>query len=459
MTLENFIAGSRIDPQRIRILNEFSLKQGPVLYWMHRDKRLQDNWALLFAQEIAVKLKSPLIIFISLPLEDQFNTKRHSAFINKGILQLQKKASELKIPVILVEGNPVTELHQLSSQHSAACIVTDMSPLKNFRESVNRLKKDLSLPLVQVDAHNIVPVWTASEKQDYAARTFRPKIQKRLREFLTDFPVLSEHPYPFQSDFNKIPPLSDDQADQSVSEVSWLIPGETAALKVLNRFISQNLHRYAGERNDPSKRVLSNLSPYLHFGQISAQRVALEIDTIPDFDDDREVFLEELIVRRELSDNYCWYNPDYDNFRGLPAWARESLDLHWADNRDYLYSQDVFESAETHDPIWNAAQSELKITGKLHGYLRMYWAKKILEWSTSPEVAQQIAIFLNDRYALDGSDPNGFTGIAWSIGGLHDRPWFERPVYGKVRYMNANGLRRKFDVPAYLNLIAALKES
>ena len=196
--------------------------------------------------------------------------------------------------------------------------------------------------------------------------------------------------------------------------------------------------------------MLSNLSPYLHFGQISAQRVALIVNGLGNHPS-AESFLEELIVRRELSDNFCYYNSDYDSFKGFPEWAKKTLNDHKKDEREFVYTLKKFEEAKTHEDLWNAAQMQLVNTGKLHGYMRMYWAKKILEWSKSPEEALKIAIYLNDKYELDGRDPNGYTGCAWAIGGVHDRAWAERPVYGKIRYMNRNGAKRKFDIEKYIS--------
>ena len=218
--------------------------------------------------------------------------------------------------------------------------------------------------------------------------------------------------------------------------------GEDAALKKLST-LSEVLQGYSSLRNDPNKKALSNMSPYFHFGHISAQRVALEIKNSELDSEDKNAFLEEMIVRRELSDNFCEYEPHYDYFEGFHKWAQETLNDHRDDKRDYLYTRDQFEESKTHDPLWNAAQNQMKLEGKMHGYMRMYWAKKILEWSESPEDALQIAIDLNDKYELDGRDPNGYAGIAWSIGGVHDRAWFERPVYGKIRYMNYNGCKSK----------------
>jgi deoxyribodipyrimidine photo-lyase len=196
------------------------------------------------------------------------------------------------------------------------------------------------------------------------------------------------------------------------------------------------------------------MSPYLHFGQLSPQRFAWEVYNSDLPAEVRESFLEELIVRRELADNFCLYEASYDRFEGFPDWARKSLDEHRRDSREHQYSLEQFEQAKTHEPLWNACQQDLVNRGKLHGYLRMYWAKKILEWTPAPEEALEYAIKLNDTYSLDGSDPNGYCGVSWAIGGVHDRAWKERPVYGKIRYMNEAGCRRKFDVDYYLEKVS-----
>ena len=229
-------------------------------------------------------------------------------------------------------------------------------------------------------------------------------------------------------------------------------PGSTAAQRQLRRFLDEKLAAYDDSRNDPAQNGQSDLSPYLHFGQLSAQRVFLEIVQAGPLRQSQEAFLEELIVRRELADNFCHYNPDYDNSKGFPAWAQETLKKHRDDRRPLLYDTVALAEARTHDPAWNAAQRQMVETGKMHGYMRMYWAKKILEWTSDPDTALAVAIALNNRYSLDGRDPNGYAGVAWSIGGVHDRPWSERAIFGKIRYMNAAGLRRKFkNLDAYIN--------
>ena len=233
--------------------------------------------------------------------------------------------------------------------------------------------------------------------------------------------------------------------------VTWLKPGSNAALRRLDYFLEHTLSGYAWRRNDPNQPGQSQLSPYLHFGQLSPQRVAWEVRRLfPSGSPDSDAFLEELIVRRELADNYCFYTPDYDQTTAFPSWAQATLKEHLSDPRpaSYLFAQ--LETAATADPLWNAAQNELVQTGKMHGYLRMYWAKKILEWSSQPQEALEAAVLLNDRYSLDGRDPNGYAGIAWSIGGVHDRPWPSRPVFGKVRSMTFGGAKKKFDTAKYI---------
>jgi len=232
--------------------------------------------------------------------------------------------------------------------------------------------------------------------------------------------------------------------------ITWIKPGSRAALDKLESFISEGLSGYPDQRNDPNKEGQSGLSPYLHFGQISPQRVAWEVSKADAPGPSKQAFLEELIVRRELSDNFCLHVPDYDSVSGFPDWSKATLEQHRFDEREYVYSAREFEEGKTHDRLWNAAQNQMVRRGKIHGYIRMYWAKKILEWSETPEEAMRIAILLNDRYELDGRDPNGYAGIAWSMGGVHDRAWSSRKVLGKIRYMSFGGAKSKFDVESYV---------
>jgi deoxyribodipyrimidine photo-lyase len=440
-----------IDPRRIRRLNSKGEMSGPVIYWMSRDQRVRHNWALLFARHKAELLQQPLIVIFTLAPTFLGAPLRHYDFMLKALQEVEQALHSLNIPLCLVQGEPETELPRFALEVKAGVVVTDYSPLKITKRWKVSVAGELPVPLYEVDAHNIVPCWIASDKQEFAARTFRPKINSLLGEFLTDFPELKPlaerteiSPVNWEHVFHAL------KADPRVPSVDWLKPGENAAAYCLETFLLSRLASYTKLRNDPNAGAVSTLSPYLHFGQISAQFIALQVLQSSAPECDRKTFLEELIVRRELSDNYCCYNNHYDSFEGLPAWARESLGKHSGDHREYLYTSREFEAAATHEQLWNAAQLELVTTGKIHGYMRMYWAKKILEWSETPMQAFETAIELNDRYALDGRDPNGYTGVAWSIGGLHDRPWFERPVYGRVRYMNASGCARKFDVNQYI---------
>jgi deoxyribodipyrimidine photo-lyase len=351
--------------------------------------------------------------------------------------------------------------------HPCGALVTDFDPLRIKRRWKDEVKSRVPVPLYEVDAHNIVPCWTASGKQEWAAYTFRPKIKRALPEYFGEFPAIVRHPFEANRRPDEDHPQSGKltghreepdwegaaaglKAQHSVAPVRWIAPGAREARAALAEFIDHRLPRYHLERNDPNADAVSGLSPYLHFGQLSAQRVALEVARSSASDEAKEAFLEESIVRRELSDNFCYYNRSYDRVESFPAWAQKTLGEHRRDAREYRYSLEELEEARTHDPLWNAAQREMTVRGKMHGYMRMYWGKKILEWSAHPEAALEAAIYLNDRYELDGRDPNGYAGIAWSIGGVHDRPWFDRPIFGKVRYMSYNGCRSKFDVNAYI---------
>jgi deoxyribodipyrimidine photo-lyase len=219
-------------------------------------------------------------------------------------------------------------------------------------------------------------------------------------------------------------------------------------------FIQNRIEQYPEQSNDPNQNAISHMSPYLHFGQISAQRIALEVQKADISDEAREAYLEQLIIRRELTDNYCFYNDNYDSIDGFPDWAKKTIAEHKNDEREYVYKLEEFEKAQTHDDLWNAAQKEMVKKGKMHNYMRMYWAKKILEWTESVEDAFKIALYLNDKYELDGRDPNGYVGVAWSVGGVHDRAWQERDIFGKIRYMSYNGCKRKFDVERYIGKYA-----
>ena len=442
-----------LNSQRVKILQNGSYQGRSVLYWMNRDKRVKDNWALLEAQNLAIEKKAPLIVCFQYFGKFKEANIRQYSFLIKGLLELSNDLKLLNIDFYLIQGRAKHSILKIINDNSIGALFVDYNPLKSYKRKIHNVVNRVSIPVYQVDAHNIIPVWVTSQKKEFAAYTIRKKIHNNLNTFLTDFPEIKRHPYGSVTSLNfTYQEIIDNlDIDHNVKEVDWIEPGEDAALRKLAS-LNEVLRGYSLLRNDPNKKALSNMSPYFHFGHISTQRVALEMKNSELDSEDKKAFLEEMIVRRELSDNFCEYEPYYDYFEGFHKWAQETLNDHREDKRDYLYTQDQFEESKTHDPLWNAAQNQMKLEGKMHGYMRMYWAKKILEWSESPEAALQIAIDLNDKYELDGRDPNGYAGIAWSIGGVHDRAWFERPVYGKIRYMNYNGCKSKFNVSNYIEI-------
>lgn len=434
------------------------IKQGSegVLYWMSRDQRVQDNWALIHAQHLAVKENLPLhICFCLVVPKSELSTLRHYSFMLKGLKEVAKECKKLDIQFHLLHGPPGDVLPGFVSDRNLGAVVTDFSPLREPLQWLKDVKKKLSkdIPLIQVDAHNIVSCWEASPKLEYAARTIRGKITKLLPEFLTDFPLVEKHPCTATRTAKSIEwdeTLASLKVDRTVGETEWAKPGTKAGVAMLESFIDVRLKLFDTQRNDPNAMALSQLSPWIRFGHLSAQRVALQVQQ-----SGRKKglsvasFIEELVVRRELTDNFCFYNDKYDRVEGAYEWAQKTLKDHAKDKRPHLYSREQLEKAKTHDNLWNAAQNQMVTEGKMHGFLRMYWAKKILEWTPSPEEALSIALYLNDRYELDGQDPNGFVGCMWSICGIHDQGWAERPVFGKIRYMNYKGCLRKFDVARF----------
>jgi deoxyribodipyrimidine photo-lyase len=442
-----------IHPNRTRLLQSGNDSKGPVIYLMSRDQRVHDNWALIFAQQLAKEKRKPLAVIFNLVTDFLEATIRQYGFMLKGLQEVETELSEYNIPFYLLSGKPEIEILMFIKKYNASILVSDFDPLRIKRIWKREVAKEIEIPFYEVDAHNIVPCLIASNKTEYGAYTIRPKIQTRLPEYLDEFPSIKKMKMTESLGSDNIAweaVTSSLKINREVKEVDWIKAGESSAAYSLKDFLENKFERYAEDRNDPNKNALSNLSPYLHFGKISAQRVALTVQQLYLNNPSAETFFEELVVSRELSDNFCYFNPSYDSFEGFHDWAKETLNKHRKDKREFVYSLEEFEQAKTHEDLWNAAQSELLTSGKMHGHMRMYWAKIILEWSKSPEEALKTAIYLNDKYELDGRDPNGYVGCAWSIGGVHDRAWTERPVFGKIRFMNRNGAARKFDVEAYI---------
>ncbi len=445
-----------IHPERITPLNRRPARRGRfVLYWMQASQRASCNHALEFAVREANGRGLPVVVFFGLTPDFPEANRRHYRFLLEGLREVGNDLEKRGVAFVLRAVSP--EKGALELCRDAALAVADRGYLriqKAWREAVAR---EAPCPVVQVESDVIVPVESASPKEEFTAATLRPKIRARLPDFLHP---LGETPVKRDALGLRLESLSPEDidgvlrelpVDRSVRPAGGFLGGTGEAGKRLRRFLAGALDRYDTERNIPGSDAVSDLSPYLHFGQISPLEIALAVrDSWHGNPTARESFLEELIVRRELAMNFVHYNPAYDAYEGaVPAWAKRTLEEHARDPREYLYGIRDLEAARTHDPYWNAAQREMVRTGKMHNYLRMYWGKKILEWSASPAEAFRAALALNNRWELDGRDPNGFAGVAWCFG-KHDRPWGERPVFGKVRYMNAAGLRRKFDMGPYL---------
>ena len=439
----------KVDHRRIFRPDGVEQGHGPVVYWMSREQRVRDNWGLLHARELAGS-KSELIVVFCLAPTFIGATLRQYDFMLKGLAEVEHDLRNLGYTFKLLSGSADTKLAEFIRKIGAGVVVTDFDPLRIKQLWQKSIRQQLDVPLIEVDGHNVVPARFVTDKQEYSARTIRPKIQRLLPEFLEEFPEL-----PAAEVRGAVSPAVDwtvvyknIRVDESVAPVEF-IPGESAAKAALDCFVEKKIKNYAQYRNDPNSDATSMLSAYYHFGQLAPQRAALSTVACP-AGEGVDAYIEEMIIRRELAENFCFYNTKYDSLEAAPQWARTTLKEHSADRREYLYEYDEFEQALTHSDLWNAAQLQMVKSGYMHGYMRMYWAKKILEWSASPEEALRIIIALNDRFQLDGRDPNGYVGALWSVAGVHDRGWKKRPVFGSIRYMNERGCRRKFDVDEYI---------
>jgi deoxyribodipyrimidine photo-lyase len=443
-----------IQKERITYLNRKSIRKGAyVLYWMQASQRAEYNHALEYTIMKANELRQPVLVFFGITDHFPEANERHYTFMLEGLREVRGSLEKRGIRIAILHKSPEIGAVQLARR--ASLVVVDRGYLRIQRTWRDQVAQKIDCPLIQVEADVIVPVEGASPKEEYAAATIRPKITKKLDFFLAPLdehePFVDSLSLEFDSfgidDVEKA--ISKLRIDRIVKKVRSFHGGTEEAKSHLEIFLESKLDRFPELRNDPTFDYLSHMSPYLHFGQISPLFIALKVKKTrsPGI----EAFLEELVVRRELSMNFVFYNEKYDSFEAIPEWAKKTLQTHQKDKRPYLYSLGEFENAKTHDPYWNAAQKEMLFKGKMHGYMRMYWGKKIIEWTKTPE-AFRVALNLNNKYELDGRDPNGFTGVAWCFG-KHDRPWGERPVFGSIRYMNDKGLKRKFDADRYVKMM------
>ncbi len=445
--------------KRSTVLRKKPYTGGPVIYWMGRDQRADDNWALLYALQTANEQNAQLCVVHCLYPSYLGATIRQYSFVIEGLRQIEPKLVPRGIGFHLLEGFPDIELPSYLHSVEAGMLVTDFDPLKIHKEWMRRVAGALDIPVVEVDAHNIVPCRAVTSRRMMSFDSFRSRIMPLLPEYLVDYPELGRSDIGWEIDS---PPIdwervkSDLRVDRSVEPVTWISPGEEAARASLETFCRERMSRYPEGMVDPLKNSQSDLSPFLHFGHLSSQRAVLEVRATDAEESVKATFIEQIVVKKEIADNFCLHTQDYDCVGAFPEWARRSINSHRSDFREHLYTLEQLDKCSTHDPLWNAAQTELVKRGKIHVYMREYWANKIIEWTRSPEEAFSFAIQLNDRYSLDGRDPSGYTGIAMVIGGLYGRPWEAKDVLGKVRKMTYTGARLRFDIHAYIDKVKGM---
>jgi deoxyribodipyrimidine photo-lyase len=458
------MATTLIHEDRIEHLNEKDIQDGAyVLYWMQSSQRAEYNHALEYAVQQANELDQRLLVVFGLTDDYPEANRRHYAFMLEGLRDVQESLWDRGIKMVVLKGSP--DNVAVEAGEEASLIVTDrgyMRPQREWRETV---AQRAGCRVTQVESDVVVPVELASDKREHAARTLRPKINRHLEDFLVELKTTKiQEPSPEMKaeglDLSEIDKILDDlDLDHSVGALSHLYKGGTReAKKMFRRFLKNNFESYDGNRNQPQTDDVSHMSKYLHFGQISPIWLSLEAKKSEASAENIESFIEELIVRRELTINFVFFTPDYDSYSNLPDWAKKTLEEHKDDEREHTYTRGQLEDAETHDPYWNAAMREMVHTGYMHNYMRMYWGKKILEWSNTPEYAYETTLYLNNKYFLDGRDPNSYANVAW-VFGQHDRGWTEREVYGKVRYMSAGGLERKSKPKEYVEKVEHRVES
>jgi deoxyribodipyrimidine photo-lyase len=424
-----------------------------VVYWMQKAQRGWDNAALDTAVSAANLLSLPCVVFLApVPFYPHANL-RHYRFLNDGIPDIADALEKRNVGFVL-RRYPQHRLTDFCAEVEAALVVGDENPMREAERWRQIAAEKLTVPLWTVDADVIVPS-RLMEKEQYAARTIRPRLQKLLDQFLLPSRNPKAHvAWKPRTRPPSLPPETDItegwKLDRSVQPLRQFVGGSREGLRQLNDFVRNKLRDYPTLRNHPEVDGTSRLSAFLHFGHLGPVTVALAVQRAGAPQEAKDRFLDQLITWRELSVNLVHYNTNYDNFECGEPWAHKTLAQHAGDPRPIRYTEQQLENAETQDPLWNAAQMQMMNQGWMHNCMRMYWAKKILEWSGSPAEAYCIAVWLNDKYLNDGRDPNGYAGIAWSIVGKFDRPWFDRPIFGKIRYMSLESTRKKFDSKLYI---------
>ncbi len=426
-----------------------------VLYWMQQAQRTAYNLALDWALMAARDCQLPLVVAFALTPTFPGANARHYQFMFEGLADVEQALQKRNIPFVIRLGNPPDVIPELA--RDAALLVGDIGYLRIQRAWRKQIAEKIDCPFSAIETDVVVPIRLVSDKEEYAARTIRPKIHRHWKRFIEEPLQAPQKNRPLQnppaSDIKPCDGIADLPIDRCIAPVDAWKGGQNAAQKQLASFLRTGLATYDTDRNDPANNLCSNMSPYLHFGQIAALDIARQVLAAKAPTEATECYLEELIVRRELSMNFVYFNTGYDKYeKAVPEWAQKTLAKHANDKRATTYTREQLENAKTHDTYWNAAQMEMVQCGKMHNYMRMYWGKKVIEWTESPEEAFQILIEMNDRYEIDGRDANGYTGVSWCFG-KHDRPWTERDIFGTVRYMAASGLERKFKIQKYVDRI------
>ncbi|HEX8325854.1 MAG TPA: deoxyribodipyrimidine photo-lyase [Tepidisphaeraceae bacterium] len=451
------------DPARVRVLSDRPVRGGRyVLYFMQQAMRTRFNHALEYAIELANEVGVPPVVCFGLMDDYPEANERHYAFMLQGLRDVEANLKRRDIRFVVRHGSP--EQSALHYSKEAACVVCDRGYLRHQKRWRDAVADGAECRVVEVESDVVVPVDEASDKHEFAARTIRPKIHRKWDQFLQPVsPVKVRFPslaLDVTGNIDVTEPaaaLKKLKLDRSVAPTVFFTGGEDRAAAMIADFAKHKLDGYAEGRNEPSGDRHSYMSMYLHFGQVSPLELALRVrDQTQTPGSDRDSYLEELIVRRELSMNFCHFVPQYDSYECLPIWAKKTLAEHTADERPVMYTRQQMESADTADAYWNAAQTQMTITGFMHNYMRMYWGKKVLEWTPSPQAAFELLSYLNNKYFLCGRDANAYTNVAW-VFGLHDRPWGPaRKIFGTVRYMNAAGLKRKYKIDRYVDQMDAL---
>ena len=437
-----------------------------VVYWMQRAQRGVDNHAVNLGVELANELGLPLVVYFAGIANFPHANLRHYVFLNQGLADIEEDLAARNISFVMRRA-PHESHVKLLHDVQAAMVVGDENPMREPERWRRELAEQIEIPFWTVDTDVVVPS-KLIEKAQYGAYTIRPRLYRLLPEYLTPYEnphakVSWQRPAGFHAD-----DVREDitrgwkELDRSVKGVEFWKGGTHAGLARLQQFCGTMLKDYEVQRNKPEADGTSSMSPYLHFGHVGPQTIALAVDAAakkdPTLKAARDSYFNELIAWRELAVNFVKYSAVYDSAECAEDWARKTIAEHARDERERIYTLKQLESAETYDELWNAAQIQMVRHGWMHNYMRMYWAKKILEWTPDAETAMKYCVYLNDKYFIDGRDPNGYAGIAWAILGKFDRAWGSRPVFGKRRYMSGASTGRKFDSQSYIRQMKALPE-